>query len=235
MLRKVLCVWPGAIVGPANKSGNASAAICPTTTVRNYRRECGEILWSLCRTAPSPGAASAAGAAATVTSTPRRMRTRPAAINRAIARRTERECQITLRVWFGAAVSPSNKNGGIGCHWCGTGSPLWADSTAGIVRLPRISPGACGGEPEKLFAFGTMRLPGSPTPQEAAAVPSDTPLCSVAVRDLECEETPYKIKRHAKMEEIFTDHANRRSTTPDSLCGFFAMDNVFTRIRCSAR
>ena len=48
-------------------------------------------------------------------------------------------------------------------------------------------------------------------------MPSATPLCSVTVRDLKGAETRYKIKRHAKMGEIFTDHANRRSATLDSL------------------
>ena len=73
-----------------------------------------------------------------------------------------------------------------------------------------------------------MRPPGSPTPQEAAAVPCDTPLCSVTLWDLEGKETLHKINRHAKMREIFTDHANRRSTTPDSLRFLHVGQRIYT-------
>ena len=45
----------------------------------------------------------------------------------------------------------------------------------------------------------------------------DTPICNVTVQDPEGGEPLYKIKRHEKMGEIFTAHANRRSTTLDFL------------------
>lgn len=86
-----------------------------------------------------------------------------------------------------------------------------------LPRLPQTSPGTRGVAPGKPFTFGAARLSGSPTPKEAAAVQSNTPLYSVTVWDLKDRETLYKIKRHAKMGEIFTDHANQRSTTPGSL------------------
>ena len=75
------------------------------------------------------------------------------------------------------------------------------------------------GGPEKLFTFGKTRSLGSPTPQEVAVVPSDRPLWSVTLWDLEGGETLYKIKRHAKIGEIFTGHANLRSTAPGALVG----------------
>ena len=74
-----------------------------------------------------------------------------------------------------------------------------------------------GGGSENSFAFGTTRPPGSPTPGESATVSSDTPLCSVRVRDLKGGETLYKIKRHGKMGGVFSAHANQRSTTLDFL------------------
>ena len=48
-------------------------------------------------------------------------------------------------------------------------------------------------------------------------MPINVPSCSVTVPDLEGGETLYKIKMHVKMGKIFTAHANRRSTTLDSL------------------
>ena len=84
-------------------------------------------------------------------------------------------------------------------------------------RLPQINPGARGGGSGNFFTFGTTRPLGSPTPGEAATVPSDTPLCSVTARDLEGGETLYKTKMHEKIGEIFSAHANQRSMTLDSL------------------
>ena len=68
----------------------------------------------------------------------------------------------------------------------GTGQVLPHGPTQQQVspRLPQINPGARGGGSENFFAFGTTRPLGSPTPGEAATVPSDTPLCGVTLRDL---------------------------------------------------
>ena len=80
-----------------------------------------------------------------------------------------------------------------------------------------MNPGARGGGPGNLFAFGTTRALGSLTPGETATVLSNAHLCSITLRNLEGSERLYKIKMPVKMGEIFTAHANRRSTTLDSL------------------
>ena len=74
----------------------------------------------------------------------------------------------------------------------GAGQPPPRGPTQQLVlsRPPQTSSGGRGGGPGKLFTFGTAWLPGPPTPQEAAAMPSDTHLYSATVRDLQLDWTP---------------------------------------------
>ena len=141
----------------------------------------------------------------------------PASTNRAIARRTRRELQESLHVWLGAAVSSPSKTEEPFNIGEGQVLPHGPTQKQVLPQLLQINPGARRGGPGNLFAFGTTQPLGSPTLGEAATVPSDTSHCSVTVRDLEGGETLYKIKKHVKMGEIFTAHANRRSTILYSL------------------